>query len=589
MMAKTNWFKSREEQGLESNQHLDGASGYNAGRVKVMEPTGDRAGVKEGLSKKRGKERPTLSLGGRKRLEKASKKKERRKINRQLGRAGVKKMDNNPAMRKGKSIPTISVLFVEQTPGGALARSLQQAEVNLGMKTGYRIRVVENAGSALKMILPSTNPWGSSDCKRADCVICSQGDEEIQDCRRRNILYENRCTVCHVGKEGEEFKKDGLGIYVGESSRSLYERSKEHEKDRNDEEEDSHQMKHWVLDHPELDAPPKFKFKIISSFSDPLTRQISEAVRIEQRGELLLNSKSEFNRCRVPRLKIDMEGWKAGKEREKQEKMRKAKEGEQIRGREEIDGTGWHDKDDQLEIDLEEVETHSRRMDNKRKRGEEPKKPEERKKKEKKRKFEKLVNWGELCSIQEEGDHPQESRNGQMEDWLIRQEEEKEERTRDWLLSETSQHQQPKKRLKQMSLEIPLIGRKAGKEKSSSAEPISKEFKFNKKGKFTKKEEEEVQKTSRNIFDWFGSSSKSATIGNRPSNLLQVMTGQSNGSPSSCPVMDRCWGQDEHPLLKGVSEGEDEDGGRIAVGDVLLYAEVVRDTPGGSSPRTPQQ
>jgi hypothetical protein len=50
-------------------------------------------------------------------------------------------------------------------------------------------------------------------------------------------------------------------------------------------------MKHWVLDQPELDAPPKFKFKIISSFSDSLTRQISEAVRIEQRGELLLNSK----------------------------------------------------------------------------------------------------------------------------------------------------------------------------------------------------------------------------------------------------------------------------------------------------------
>jgi hypothetical protein len=101
---------------------------------------------------------------------------------------------------------------------------------------------------------------------------------------------------------------------------------------------------------------------------------------------------------------------------------------------------------------LEEVETHSRRMDNKRKRGEEPKKPEERKKKEKKRKFEKLVNWGELCSIQEERDQPQEPRNGQMENWLVRQEEEKEERTRDWLISETSQHQQPKKRLKQMSL-----------------------------------------------------------------------------------------------------------------------------------------
>jgi hypothetical protein len=73
-------------------------------------------------------------------------------------------------MRNGKNIPTISVLFVEQTPGGALAKNLQKAEVELGMKTGYRVRIVENAGSALKMILPSTNPWGSRDCQRADCI-----------------------------------------------------------------------------------------------------------------------------------------------------------------------------------------------------------------------------------------------------------------------------------------------------------------------------------------------------------------------------------------------------------------------------------
>ena len=123
-------------------------------------------------------------------------------------------------------------------------------------------------------------------------------------------------------KDGDKFKKDGLGTYVGDTSCSMYERSKEHEKDRIDEEEDSHQMKHWVLDHTELDAPPRFKFKIISSFSDPLTRQISEAVKIEQRGEMILKTKSEFNLCRVPRLKIDMQGWKAGKEREKQGKPR---------------------------------------------------------------------------------------------------------------------------------------------------------------------------------------------------------------------------------------------------------------------------
>ena len=140
---------------------------------------------------------------------------------------------------------------------------------------------MDTSGNALKRVFSSTNPWASRDCGRPDCIICSQGDEEIQDCRRRNILYENRCTLCQVRDGKDDAKMTGKGIYVGESARSMYERAKEHEADRVGELEESHQIKHWVLDHPELDAPPKFRFKVVSSFSDALTRQLSEAVRIE--------------------------------------------------------------------------------------------------------------------------------------------------------------------------------------------------------------------------------------------------------------------------------------------------------------------
>ena len=140
MMAKTKWFKSREEQGLETTQ----PSGrfHPTGRQTFMEPSVDEAvnpsilpggsrqdttpadlaqggvvgGYTEGSkwSKKRGGNKPILSLRGRKRLEKSMIKKEKRKINRELGRAGVKKPDTNPAMRKGKHIPTISVLVQDQ-------------------------------------------------------------------------------------------------------------------------------------------------------------------------------------------------------------------------------------------------------------------------------------------------------------------------------------------------------------------------------------------------------------------------------------------------------------------------------------------
>ena len=83
---------------------------------------------------------------------------------------------------------------------------------------------------------------------------------------------------------------------MGESSRSLYERYKEHQKDREYGEDDSHQVKHWVLDHPEMSSPQKFKFTIVASFQDPLTRQIAESVRIKRGVENILNSRSEYSR-----------------------------------------------------------------------------------------------------------------------------------------------------------------------------------------------------------------------------------------------------------------------------------------------------
>ena len=101
---------------------------------------------------------------------------------------------------------------------------------------------------------------GSGDCEREDCVPCNQGDEKRINCKVRNILYENKCTVCNKDEDQKQstksYQMNGKWVYVGESARSLYERSKEHEKDKNDKMIESHQIKHWQLDHRELDAPP---------------------------------------------------------------------------------------------------------------------------------------------------------------------------------------------------------------------------------------------------------------------------------------------------------------------------------------------
>ena len=74
----------------------------------------------------------------------------------------------------------------------------------------------------------------------------------------------------------------------------MYERGKEHQKDGKDRAEDSHQWKHWAMEHPEVEGDPQFRLKIVSSFGDPMTRQLAESVRIDTRGADILNSNVGF-------------------------------------------------------------------------------------------------------------------------------------------------------------------------------------------------------------------------------------------------------------------------------------------------------
>ena len=115
--------------------------------------------------------------------------------------------------------------------------------------------MVERAGTQLSQLLPNTNPWAGGKCPRENCHSCNQGGEEAkkEDCFRRNILYESRCGVCEDRVGGEKKKRrlkvgekyPEKNIYVGETSRSLFERSLEHVRDGRNGAEDSHIATHW--------------------------------------------------------------------------------------------------------------------------------------------------------------------------------------------------------------------------------------------------------------------------------------------------------------------------------------------------------
>ena len=141
-------------------------------------------------------------------------------------------------------------------------------------------------------------------------------------------------------KESVDAKKNGRGksdhggVYVGETARSLFERAAEHRDDAEKQHDDSHMMKHWILDHQEEKEMPRFKFRMVASFQDSLTRQVAESVRIDMRKGRVLNSKTEYSRCKLPRLTVDLEewrrsqeeAWQAGKERDRLELARMMKE-----------------------------------------------------------------------------------------------------------------------------------------------------------------------------------------------------------------------------------------------------------------------
>ena len=77
----------------------------------------------------------------------------------------------------------------------------------------------------------------------------------------------------------------------------------------------------------EEETCPDFKFRIVGSYKDCLTRQVSEAVMIHYSKDILLNSKNEYNSNCLTRLTIDENKFEK-KTRERLEAIEEAKEKE---------------------------------------------------------------------------------------------------------------------------------------------------------------------------------------------------------------------------------------------------------------------
>ena len=114
-------------------------------------------------------------------------------------------------------------------------------------------------------------------------------------------MYISNCSLCKSAGSHD-------GQYIGETARSLYERSREHVEDAVRMKTSSHIWKHWSLAHPEELSMPRFEFKVVKSHKSCLDRQIHEAIKISTDG--FLNAKCEYRQNLVKRLTVNLSSGK---------------------------------------------------------------------------------------------------------------------------------------------------------------------------------------------------------------------------------------------------------------------------------------
>ena len=79
--------------------------------------------------------------------------------------------------------------------------------------------MVERTGRSLGSKFPLNNVRAGTKFGRGDCTICEQGgEEELPECTKQNLVYENICVGCNSGARGkgeqELFKTDIPIVFV---------------------------------------------------------------------------------------------------------------------------------------------------------------------------------------------------------------------------------------------------------------------------------------------------------------------------------------------------------------------------------------
>ena len=207
-----------------------------------------------------------------------------------------------------RGMPFTTIMQVPSSHNGRLLKMLAKSEPRLAKVTGYQSKYVEKSGRPLAKFFPVSS---TTKCHRLSCPVCANPDTKGPSlCQVKSVVYSVVCSLCDERHKVDMSQKH-LGRYIGQTSRTLAERSAEHLAGLRRVDLSCHLVKHWALVHPELLAPPKFKFAVEKPHKSPMSRMIHEAIKIIELASM--NSKSERGGYKIARLTVSPTEWEAKK------------------------------------------------------------------------------------------------------------------------------------------------------------------------------------------------------------------------------------------------------------------------------------
>ena len=194
--------------------------------------------------------------------------------------------------------PADCVGFFPPSPRGELVSEINKVLEEEGRRIGVRMKAIETGGLSLAKQLVKPDLRRGEPCGRPGCVLDRTSGGAGGPHNIPSSLYRGGCKLCEAAGES--------GEYWGESGFSGCHRCGGHDTDVVARKETNAFAKHLALFHPDHQGDiTNFDIQVMGVFQKPLTRQKTEAIKIQSSTAThRMNSKAEHRQPAMLRVQL---------------------------------------------------------------------------------------------------------------------------------------------------------------------------------------------------------------------------------------------------------------------------------------------